>query len=205
MSTSNTNWPANRYRRRMGLRLRRKQYQSASAGTPTGLMDPPSNGGGANPGVDAAALEAQTAELNATVEKYKDQLLRLQAEFENFRKRSRQQLEELKATASAATLESLLPVLDNFGRALQSPAASPESFLEGVKMIHSQFGGLLQQAGLEPIDAKGQVFDPNFHEAVAVDTSGQHPENTVVEVLQNGYMLKGKLIRPAIVRVARSE
>lgn len=190
MDTSD-GWPDDRYRRRLAHRLRRRAYRAA--GCPAG--DSVAVGGGD---------EAATKELTETVAKYREQIQRMQAEFDNFRRRARKEKEDMRATAAADTIERLLPVVDNFARALgASESASLESFSEGVRMIHNQFLHLLRDAGLEPVEAKGLPFDPNRHEAVGVDSSGEHPENHVVEVLQEGYSLKGKLIRPAMVKVSR--
>ncbi len=129
--------------------------------------------------------------------------MRLQAEFENYRRRTRKEVEDIKTTASADLIEALIPVVDNFSHALKSPVTSLEGFAQGVQMIQNQFLSLLKEKGLEPIDAEGKTFDPKFHEAVAVDTSGEHPENQVVEVLQPGYAVRGKLVRPTLVKVSR--
>jgi molecular chaperone GrpE len=178
----------------LALRLRRRRYLGTD-------NIHPGVGRSTGGGVDAAEAE----ELKKLAEKHKEHLQRLQAEFENFRRRSRQQMEDLKATANINTIEAMLPVLDNFGRALQTPPTSIENFLPGVKMIYDHFLSLLKESGLEVIDPIGQTFDPNIHDAVAVDSSGEHPENQVIEVMQNGYRLKDKLLRPAVVKVARKE
>lgn len=191
MTSPAPQWPADRYQRRLALRLRRQRFHAPNPG------DAPAESAPAAGGVSAEEIEA-------IEKKYKDQIMRHQAEFDNFRRRSRKEKDDMRQVAAAETLEKLLPVIDNFSRALSSPASSLEGFVEGVKMIHSHFLSLLRDAGLEAIQAKGQPFDPNFHEAVAVDDSGEHPDNTVVETLQDGYMLKGKLLRPAMVKVARS-
>lgn len=181
----------------MALRLKRARYHSPETrrrrGAPRGSASILSA-----PGAEDAATEA-------AVEKHREQTQRLQAEFENFRRRTRRDMEEIRKTAGSATIKNLLPVVDNFARALQTPAASLESFTEGIRMIHGLFMNLLRESGLERIEALGQTFDPNFHEAVSVDSSGEQPENQVVEILQDGYLLQGKLIRPAMVRVARHE
>lgn len=145
---------------------------------------------GGQPGLDADQLN--------------EKLIRQQADFENFRKRTRREMAATKETASADLIAKILPILDNFHRALEAPAAEMESFLEGIKMIEAQFMNQLKEAGLEPIEAAGMRFDPQIHEAVMVDPSEDYEENQVVEVLQAGYRMKGKLIRPAMVKVSRS-
>lgn len=132
-------------------------------------------------------------------------MLRIKAEFENYRKRAKRDREEFRKTAAMDLIREILPILDNFSRALENPGSSLEGFVQGITMISSQFEGLLKESGLERIEAAGQAFDPNLHEAVSVDTSGEHPENSIVEVLQEGFRVGGKLLRPAMVRVARSE
>lgn len=190
-------WPENRFGKRLPLRLRRRTYQHPGwhklAGGKGERKDPA-------PPADTGLSERQLAELN---EKFREQLQRVQAEFENYRRRTRKEMEEIRQTAGASVLEGLLPVVDNFGRALKAPAASLESFSEGIRMIQGHFMNLLRDAGLERVDSDGKMFDPNLHEAVAVDNTGAHPDNTVVETLQDGYTVRGKLIRPAIVKVAR--
>jgi len=153
------------------------------------------------PKLEAATRAAAQAE--ELLHRQRDQTARLQAEFENFRRRSKKETEDLKETASAELITSLLPVLDNFGRALAVPPASLESFGEGIRLIHDMLEKLLGEAGLERLGAVGQSFDPHLHEAVSVDGSGQLPDNQIAEVLQEGYLLRGKLLRPALVRVAR--
>ncbi|MEN6625942.1 MAG: nucleotide exchange factor GrpE [Candidatus Sumerlaeia bacterium] len=132
-----------------------------------------------------------------------DQLLRTTAEFENFRKRTRRDMQQNIELANRDLLEKLLPVLDNFGRALANPGTSVEALHGGVEMINKQMVDLLGQNGLQKIEALGQPFDPNLHEAIAADDSEDYPENHVIEVLQDGYTLNGRLLRPAMVRVAR--
>lgn len=183
-----------RKNRRLALRLRRKgYYRTDRPGRGRKRAGPIESAATASNGVTDAEAKAQL-----------DQLMRLQAEFENFRRRTRKEMGEVRQAAGAKMIETILPVLDNFTRALDTPDASPEGFADGVKMIHAQFVDMLRQTGLEPIEARGETFDPHFHEAVSVDSSGEHPEDEVIDVLQDGYMLNGKLLRPAMVRVART-
>lgn len=195
-----------RYRRRLPQRLRRRRFNHA----PLQLGAVPAAteaGGGGGPAARAAAAgaEAKISELNRIVDKHKEHTTRLQAEFENFRRRSRKEMDDVRATASAGLMGSLLPALDNFNRALRTPGNSFEDFMQGVQMIHTHLLNLLKDDGLETVHAKGKKFDPHMHEAVAVDTSGEHEDDMIVEVLQDGYILKGKLLRPALVKVARRE
>lgn len=137
------------------------------------------------------------------VTQLKEQLLRTQAEFDNFRKRTRREIQQQTEMANQALVEALLPVLDNFERAISAPGETVEALLTGVQMVRKQLVDILEQAGLERVDALGQPFDPNLHEAVATGEAGETPDNHVMEVLQPGYLLKGRLVRPAMVRVAR--
>lgn len=195
------NWPSDRYDRRLGHRLRRRAFGRIDDPAPAcPRADPPASPAPAAPGIDEAAAR----ELAEAAERHREQHARLQAEFENFRRRARKEKEDMRQQAGAEVLEQLLPVLDNFQRALNASNASFDSFLEGIRMIHQHLGGILRNSGLETVDALGKPFDPNLHEAVAVDSGGEHPENHVVEVLQEGYSLRGRLLRPALVKVARS-
>ncbi|GAB6180057.1 nucleotide exchange factor GrpE [Desulfotomaculum defluvii] len=130
--------------------------------------------------------------------------LRLQADFENLRRRTRQEREDLIKFGSEQLINGLLPVLDNFERALTSAGDGGEKFVSGVEMIFRQLNEVLSTEGLTIIPAKGEQFDPNIHEAMMqVEDTGE-PENTVVEELRKGYYLKGKVIRPSMVKVATS-
>lgn len=132
-----------------------------------------------------------------------DKLLRKQAEFENFRKRGEREMQEAYVRARADLLTDLLPVLDNFDLAMQhADNASADVIHEGMQLIHRQMLDSLLRLGLEPIDADGQPFDPELHEAVATEVSEEVPDHTVVNVLQRGYRLGDRLLRPARVKVA---
>lgn len=141
--------------------------------------------------------------LRAEVERMREMYLRKLAEFDNFRKRTEREREELKQTAAEALIRELLPVIDNFERALQHAGdENPESFRQGVEMIARQLSEMLEREGLEAVDPEGQQFEPELHEAVhRVEGSGYQP-GTVVSVLVKGYTLGGRLIRPAMVGVA---
>ncbi|MBO8168815.1 MAG: nucleotide exchange factor GrpE [Thermoanaerobacteraceae bacterium] len=149
-------------------------------------------------------LKVELEKLVAEKEDLTNRLLRLQADFDNFRKRSRKEQEEFAKYASQNLIEKLLPVLDNFGRALEAGDDNARSFKDGVEMIYKQLLGILEQEGLKPIEAENQPFDPNFHEAVMQVETDEYPDNTVVEELQKGYRLKNKVIRPAMVKVAKN-
>lgn len=149
-------------------------------------------------------LEAELKEAKAQAEDYYNRLQRLQAEFDNFRKRTLKEKEELVKYASERVVAELLPVIDNFERALEAAKNSQDisSFAQGVEMIFRQLNNVLGKEGLAPIEAVGQAFDPNIHEAIMQVESEEHPANTVVEEVQKGYYLKDKVLRPSMVKVS---
>ncbi|NLJ80342.1 MAG: nucleotide exchange factor GrpE [Firmicutes bacterium] len=148
----------------------------------------------------AEKLEKENAKLV-------NQLLRLKADFENFRRRSKGQMEDLVSGANENLLQDLLPVLDDFQRALsaQAEACSEEDpFYQGVQMVHQSLERVLRTYGLKSIKAEGEPFDPNFHEAVSM--TGEGGDTLVVlKETQTGYLLNGKVIRHAKVLVGQSE
>ncbi|MDR3586392.1 MAG: nucleotide exchange factor GrpE [Desulfosporosinus sp.] len=149
-------------------------------------------------------LQAELAKAKAKAEEHYDHLLRLQADFDNYRKRSQKEKTELIKYASERIVEELLPVLDNFERAASAAKVNPDfvAFSKGMDMIYRQLQTALYKEGLKAMEAIGQPFDPNLHEAVLRVTSEEHPENTVVEELQKGYYLKEKVLRPCMVKVS---
>jgi len=132
-----------------------------------------------------------------------DRLLRKQAEFENFRKRTERDKEDFVRHATADLIRALLPALDSFERALQQrDPRVPAEFYKGVELIHGELVDVLRRAGLDPLNAKGATFDPHLHQAVETIESAEHRPHEIVEELQRGYRLKQRLLRPAIVKVA---
>jgi molecular chaperone GrpE len=132
-----------------------------------------------------------------------DRFLRLRADFENFRKRSDRERGEMRVTASAALIRDLLPVLDNLERAASHlPENCPEEFQRGLTLILQQLRGVFEQAGMRPVETEGAAFDPAVHEACAMVPTAALPPNHVVDVIQAGYTMGGKLLRPARVRVS---
>lgn len=143
------------------------------------------------------------AMLRAEIEHLREMYLRKLAEFDNYRKRTDRERQELKRTAAEGLVSELLPVLDNFERAVQHASESePAAFLEGVEMIARQFAEVLRRTGLEAIDPSGAVFDPEVHEAVQRVEGTDQPHGSIVGVYSKGYHYGGKLIRPAMVAVA---
>lgn len=193
---------------RLKNRLRRRQYRLNGAEA-TGLA----GGGAFEPQdlgeaevidvADAGAGEAQD-EAAKQVEVLKDQLVRQAAEFDNFRKRQKRDETQRIELANLKLVEAMLPVVDNLDRAMAHPGESVESLLTGLTMVRKQFLDLLAQNGLEKVDALGQPFDPNVHEAVSMEpATPETPENHILAVFQDGYRLRGRLLRPAMVQVAK--
>ncbi|AFQ45834.1 nucleotide exchange factor GrpE [Desulfosporosinus meridiei] len=149
-------------------------------------------------------LEAELIQAKAKADEHKDHMLRLQAEFDNYRKRTQKEKTEIIKYASERLISELLPVLDNFERAASSAQVNPDfnAFSQGIDMIYRQLQTALNKEGLKAIEAAGQPFDPNLHDAVLRVESDEHPENTVVEELQKGYYLKEKVLRPSMVKVS---
>ena len=155
----------------------------------------------------AAPPDAETDEALAALEKERDtlkeQLLRAVADFDNYRKRIERERRELSDYAATDVLLELLPIIDNFERALQAPAGGDEAFKKGVELIHKQMLDLLRKRGVTLIDALGADFDPNVHQAVIHEPSEEHREGEVMQELQRGYKLGDRLLRPAMVKVAK--
>lgn len=130
------------------------------------------------------------------------QLQRLQAEFENFRKRLEKEQESLRNYACETAIEDLLPILDHFDRALATPHEK-NAFTQGIGLIRQEFARLLEERGVKPIDAKGQRFDPNLHEALMAEENKELPPNTIIEVFEQGFLLGDRVLRHAKVKVTR--
>ena len=133
-----------------------------------------------------------------------DRLARLQAEFENARKRAAREQQEFRDFATADAIKALLPAIDSFERALNAPASQPNDFRNGVELIYKQLQDALARLGVRPVPAKGEVFDPHIHEAIEMVDTTNVPDHQVMDELQRGYKLKDRLLRPAMVRVARN-
>ncbi|AHF09200.1 MULTISPECIES: nucleotide exchange factor GrpE [Dehalobacter] len=148
-------------------------------------------------------LREEIEEHKFKAEDYYAQMQRLKAEFDNFRKRTQKEKEDTARYASERVIQSLLPVLDNFERAIASSRKNKdfEALSQGVEMIERMFVKVLEDEGLRIIETVGQEFDPNLHEALLKEESDQ-PENMILEELQKGYYLKDKVIRPSRVKVS---
>src|SRR5579872_1500188 len=133
-----------------------------------------------------------------------DRLARLQAEFENARKRTAREQQDFREYAVADAVKALLPTLDSFERALQTSAADKSEFRGGVELIYKQLQDALQKLGLRAISAKGEPFDPHLHEAIEMVETTDADDHQILEELQRGYKLKDRLLRPSMVKVARN-
>jgi molecular chaperone GrpE len=153
------------------------------------------------PTVVESELDAAKKLADDNYQKY----LRVQADFDNFRRRSRQEKEEFAKYASSKLIEELLPVVDNFERALITgkDTTDAEAILKGVDMIFRMLGQVLEQEGLKAIEAVGQPFNPEFHLAIMTVESVDYEEGIVVEEIQKGYNLKDKVLRPSMVKVSQ--
>jgi molecular chaperone GrpE len=163
-------------------------------------------------GVEASSAEAEEArepseleQLAAERDKLKDQLLRTAADFDNFRKRSRKDLEQAERRGREEVLREVLPIIDNLERAVAaaSDATDVEAVRDGVQMVLKGFEDTASRIGLERIESVGQRFDPNLHDAFQQQETAEHPPGTIVAEYQPGYKLGDKLLRPAMVVVAR--
>ena len=168
-----------------------------------------------NAAADASADEAvgepsvgqadPLAELTVEKNALQDRLLRLAAEFDNYRKRIDRDRRDQADAAVASAIEDLLPIVDNLDRALEAPAGEDaDSYREGVELIHRQMLDLLRRRGVTPIESVGADFDPQLHQAVAHEASPEHREGEVMEEFRRGYKLGDRLLRPAMVKVAKA-
>jgi molecular chaperone GrpE len=151
-----------------------------------------------------ADLEAQLAARDEAFQEMKLHATRLAADFENSRQRWTRERSELVKSAGERVLEQFLEVLDNFERAIQvgERATEPQQVLTGVQMIYKQVLDFLSKEGVSPMNAAGQPFDPNQHEAVVQEESEEHPDQTVLDEFRRGYMLNGRVLRHALVKIA---
>src|SRR5215475_4801020 len=155
-------------------------------------------------GSPAGDLDRKAEELGSQLEEAKDRYLRLAADFDNFKKRARQEQLETMRYAAATVAERLLPVLDDADRALShAPEGVDESWLKGVRLTFQQLEDIMASVGVERIRAMGSPFDPKLHEAVGSEETSDQPEDTVVVELRPGYRMYDRVLRPALVKVAR--
>ena len=157
------------------------------------------------PDVPAPSESSELADLQRERDDYKDRWLRKGAEFDNYRKRVERERREQADQAVVDLLEQLLLVVDDFDRALTVDAGEGASaYRKGVELIHGKLHDLLRKQGLKPVDTIGADFDPNVHQAVVHEESPDHREGEVIGELRKGYMLNDRLLRPAMVKVAKA-
>lgn len=149
------------------------------------------------------AHEEEIASLTKEVDEWKNRYLRAQADIENLRRRTKEEKEKALKYSTQSLMEALLPVIDNFERALNIEAKSEEasSILEGVHMVYEQLLSALEKEGMEVIPAKGEIFDPHVHQAVMQVEEEEFASGEIVEELQKGYKLKDRVLRPSMVKV----
>lgn len=150
-----------------------------------------------------APQEAELKKLREERDNLFDRLARLQAEFDNYRKRAAKENADFREYAVADAVRTLLPTIDNLALAFKNTSASPEDFRKGVELIYKQLQEALQKLNVQRIPAQGQLFDPRVHEAIEMVETDQVPDHHVIEELQPGYRIKDRLLRPAMVRVAK--
>lgn len=154
-------------------------------------------------GEESNDLQAALEQAKAEAEENYQRMLRVQADYDNFRRRTLKEKEDLAKYASSKLVTDLVPILDNFERALSTnPSNDSDSFSKGVDMIFRQFQQVLEQEGVTAIKAVGEPFNPEYHQAIMQVESDEHEEGIVVEELQKGYMLKDRVVRPAMVKVS---
>jgi molecular chaperone GrpE len=151
-----------------------------------------------------SSMETKIGELESALAEAKDRRLRLAADFDNFKKRTRQEQLETIQHASADLIARLLPALDDLQKALDhKPRGVDEAWVKGLELSVRKLDEALSAHGLEPIDAVGARFDPKLHEAIGYEESAEHPEDTVTSELRRGYRIRDRVVRPALVKVAR--
>src|ERR1700723_1881296 len=171
-------------------------------------LPPAEAGEGAAPNVipinaSDSGTASETEKLKAERDALLDRLARLQAEFDNARKRAVREQQDFREFAAAEVIKSFLPTIDSFERALKAGGDATE-FRNGVELIYRQFQDALQKIGVQAIPAVGQTFDPRVHEAIEMVDTTDVPDHHVVDELQRGYKYKDRMLRPAMVRVARN-
>ena len=172
--------------------------ESVEGGSPQAAATP-SSSPEALPGLEE--LLEQLAEAQSQAAEYKDGWQRAAAELQNYRRRVEREQAETYQNATGSILKRYLPVLDDLERALQNKPADPWS--EGIELVYRKLNTILESEGVKRIEAEGQAFDPNFHEAISQEPAEGVESGTIIGVVQNGYMLGERVLRPATVRVAQ--
>ena len=165
--------------------------------------DPMGAGVRASAAAEAPPLETELQKLKAERDTLLDRLARIQAEFENARRRAGKEQQEFRDYATMDAIRSLLPVIDSFERALQAKSDAGD-FRGGVELIYKQLQDALAKLGVRPVPAKGEPFDPHYHEAIEMVETTDAADHEVLDELQRGYKFKDRLLRPAMVKVAKN-
>ena len=168
----------------------------------TGREERPAGRAGGRSRPDTSTLARELEESKRDKDKYYDLLLRKQAEFDNYRKRTERERAESGLAGAREVLQRLLPVLDNMERALRTGGASSDPLRKGIELVHQQFLDLLKKEGVQPIEALGAHFDPRLHEAVEVLDVPGFEADMILEEMQKGYTFNDRLLRPALVKVS---
>ncbi len=155
----------------------------------------------------STAKDKESIQLKEQIASEKDRVLRLSAEFENYKKRKQRELDDFKKFANETIFRQLLTVVDNLERAISSSKenSDQEGLLKGVELTHKEIVRLFETFNVKTVEAENQIFDPNFHQAVTQEETDKVPDNTVTKVLQKGYLLHDRLIRPAMVIVSKNK
>ncbi len=177
---------------------------AGASGADPGGADPGSAGEGADVAADADAIGAELEEAIRQRDAHYDRLLRVTAEFDNYRKRTERERREVTEQAAGDLLGDLLPVVDDLERALAADTRDADAYRRGVEIIHRQLFDVMARRGVAPIEAVGADFDPTLHQAVAHEPSDGHRDGEVVEELRRGYTLRQRLLRPSMVKVAKA-
>jgi molecular chaperone GrpE len=172
---------------------------------------PPADGGEGSsepesersPAAADESVAAEVKKIKAERDSLLDRLARAQAEFENARRRAAKEQQDFRDYASTDTIKSLLPVIDSFERALQVKSEGSD-FRSGIELIYKQLQDALAKLGVRAIPARGEPFDPRYHEAIEMVETSEVPDHAVLEELQRGYKFKDRLLRPAMVKVAKN-
>ena len=154
--------------------------------------------------VEEEAVETAEEKLQKELDEKNEQFLRLCAEYDNFRKRSQKEKQDIYSSSQADVIKELLPVLDNFDRAANNKDANAEDYKKGIDLIFNQFGEVLKKLGVESYGERGEEFDPNIHNAVMTVEDEELGENVIASVFSKGYKLGDRIIREAVVQVANS-
>ena len=154
--------------------------------------------------IEEVVEETKEEQLQKALDEKNDQFLRLYAEYDNFRKRSQKEKQDIYSSSKADVIKELLPVLDNFDRAANNTECSLEDYKKGIELIFNQFGEILEKTGVESYGERGEDFDPNIHNAVMTVEDDELGENVIAAVFSKGYKLGDRIIREAVVQVANS-